>query len=228
MGLGLVVGLGEAGLMRCFEALLLLLVAGTCCADGDDAVAGGAAHDLRAAALSGDLQLVEQGLADGVAVDAVSEEDGLTALFYAAVGGHGAVVEALLKAGADVDRSDKNGNRPLLMGASMNHTHVVAALLAAGAKVNSPNAKGNTALDVSSTDEVKALLLDHRLITAVVKGDLALVKAALAGGANPECTNREGASAQTLAEGKTPWSGKNVYTDIVAALKAAGSAKKEL
>jgi cytohesin len=64
-------------------------------------------------------------------------DDGSTALILAAQNGHLAVVEALLKAGADAARATTDGRTALHLAAQNGHTAVVEALLKAGADPNS-------------------------------------------------------------------------------------------
>ena len=56
-----------------------------------------------------------------------------TALHFAAVAGHGAIVRLLLEVGAHVDPRDTNQNTPLHLAVIANKFAVVVALLEAGA-----------------------------------------------------------------------------------------------
>ena len=58
---------------------------------------------------------------------------GSTALMMASMKGHGGIVEALLQAGADIDKADINGNTPLICASQDGHDGIVEALLQAGA-----------------------------------------------------------------------------------------------
>jgi hypothetical protein len=61
------------------------------------------------AARHGDAAGVEQALAAGARVDAVSPVDGKSALFRAAIFGHVAVVHSLIEHGADASRRGSDG-----------------------------------------------------------------------------------------------------------------------
>eukprot|EP00656_Telonema_subtile_P043668 TRINITY_DN4_c0_g1_i14.p1 TRINITY_DN4_c0_g1~~TRINITY_DN4_c0_g1_i14.p1 ORF type:complete len:356 (-),score=89.89 TRINITY_DN4_c0_g1_i14:152-1219(-) len=69
-----------------------------------------------------------------------------SALHYAAIKGHLAVVEALLQAKADLNARDKDGNTALHATVEKRHLAVVEALLEAQADVNQTNHGGRTAL----------------------------------------------------------------------------------
>eukprot|EP01047_Picozoa_sp_COSAG01_P022008 COSAG01_NODE_1294_length_10874_cov_23.128062_6_plen_136_part_00 len=91
------------------------------------------AEALRDAAAEGDLATVTSLLATaaGRAAIDVPDEDGWTALIWAAVNGHTPVVEALLGAGADATVEDKYGNTALRWAARNGRTPTVLALLRA-------------------------------------------------------------------------------------------------
>ncbi|KAM3511914.1 hypothetical protein MY11210_004455 [Beauveria gryllotalpidicola] len=80
-----------------------------------------------------------------VAVDA-RNDFGRTPLLYAAMNGHGALVEALLDAGADPRARDYGWRDPLSFAAQCGHAAIVGALLARGAAVDAGDSTGATAL----------------------------------------------------------------------------------
>lgn len=88
---------------------------------------------LHLAAALGAVATIEALLAEGAAVDAEREADGMTPLHHAVAMGHAGAVRALLLGGADVERAGKNGARPLMIAAAFGHEAVAAALLAGGA-----------------------------------------------------------------------------------------------
>ena len=83
--------------------------------------------------------------ANGADVNA-KDENGDTALIWAARYDKEKVVSALLAAGADVNVKNAYGTTALMLAARNGNEKAVAALLAAGADVNAANASGNTAL----------------------------------------------------------------------------------
>ena len=63
----------------------------------------------------------------------MDHEEGVTALMYAAAGGHGQICEMLLNGGADVNARHKQGGSALLEAATNGSTQVLDMLLKAGA-----------------------------------------------------------------------------------------------
>ena len=75
------------------------------------------------------------------------DQFGSTALMYAAQRGEFGVVNALIKAGANVNaRTERNGMTALIAAAQGGHLDVVNALIKAGADVNAKGTYGYTAL----------------------------------------------------------------------------------
>lgn len=132
-----------------------------------------------------------------------------TTLFEAAAAGSLGDVEALLDAGADPERADREGRTPLHRAAAAGHRDVVERLLAAGADVNARDeADRRTPLQcavASGHAETVELLLakgadpDGRVVAgdtplhlAVGRGRLDLVERLLAGGASVYSMDRKG------------------------------------
>lgn len=90
-----------------------------------------------------------------------------TGLHAAAAQGRASEVEALLKAGGDLEARDDNGRTPLLVAAYRGDTAVAKALLEVGAN---PNALDNQSYDA--------------ITIAAVANDLAMLKLMLASGGN--------------------------------------------
>lgn len=86
--------------------------------------------------------------------------EGLTALMCACVHGDIATVDVLLKAGADIELQQDNGDMTALMKAALwSHAAVVEKLSAAGADVNKTTRSGFTALMFAgNAPTAKALL----------------------------------------------------------------------
>jgi uncharacterized protein len=113
--------------------------------------------------------------------------DGTTALHWAAHNGDAALVERLIKAGADVNAKNDYGSTPMAEAAERADARILALLLKAGADVESPNPHGQTALmTVARTDHVdaaKLLISHHANVNAVEqwRGQTALMWAAAQG-----------------------------------------------
>jgi hypothetical protein len=80
------------------------------------------------------------------------------ALSIAAREGHVAVVEAMVAAGADVNKADKYGVTPLYFAALEGHVAVVEALVAARADVNKADVKGETPLYIAARNGHEAVV----------------------------------------------------------------------
>ena len=76
----------------------------------------------------------------------VGHMGGMTALLHAARQGHAEAVEALLDAGADIDRVSADGTTPMFIAALNGHFDLVMALLERGADPNLANHAGGTPL----------------------------------------------------------------------------------
>jgi hypothetical protein len=85
-------------------------------------------------------------LSAGASVDVEQRTYHGTPLQYAASGGHGETVQALVDHGATIDSRDVQGRTPLAWAAQNGHADVVRRLLSAGAAVNSRASGGWTPL----------------------------------------------------------------------------------
>jgi hypothetical protein len=103
------------------------------------------------AANKGDAKMVRELLAAGADVNHTKEgDDGRTALYRAAMNGHLEAAQALIDAGADVDKGKTtDGDTPLITAAFQGHLEVVKALVGAKANVNKAGYNGFTPLRVA-------------------------------------------------------------------------------
>ena len=102
--------------------------------------------DLLTAARHGDVDALQQALADGASVNGVDPDFGQTALIRAAMFGQRAAAEALLTAKADPNTSSNLSRTALHWAAVSGAADVIALLLRAGARVEAPDAYGETPL----------------------------------------------------------------------------------
>ncbi|MDY0013987.1 MAG: ankyrin repeat domain-containing protein [Rhodocyclaceae bacterium] len=112
---------------------------------------------LMRAALVGRLDLVEELLACGVAVN-TRNSDGNNALWLACVSGNGALVDRLVAAGIDQDNRNDMGATCLMYAASSGKHEMVARLLAAGADPRIRNFDDARAVDLCATRACLKLL----------------------------------------------------------------------
>ena len=92
------------------------------------------------------------------------EDDGSTALMWAAHAGDADLAAALVKAGADLKATNAYGSSPMREAATAGSTETLKVLIDAGADADSPTAEGQTSLMVvarTANIEAARLLLDH-------------------------------------------------------------------
>jgi ankyrin repeat protein len=166
------------------------------------------------AAKGGNAKEVQRLLSAGEDRDACDEE-GQSALHYAALCGHADIVEILLAAGADVDAKNSGGVTPLHLAATLGNPSVAKALMfGEGANTDARDDWGWTAIH-------KALILDRvEFIRALAEGGADLEATIMITAATPsEFAKLSGMTALELAYAL----GK---TDCAKALIAAGAKSK--
>lgn len=118
-------------------------------------------QELLLAAKRGDAVAVWAALATGTSPD-YADDNGNTALTYAARDGHIKIAETLIAYGATVDWQDDEEMTPLILAASRNHPAIVTLLLGNGAQSSIQDQWGRTALDHAErrgTDDPIAVML---------------------------------------------------------------------
>ena len=91
---------------------------------------------LHWAAMKGDVELAQMLIYAGANVKAATRLGSYTPLFVASQQGHAGVIDALVKAGADVNAGTPNGTTPLMAAAASGEVEAVKVLLDQGANVN--------------------------------------------------------------------------------------------
>ena len=137
---------------------------------------------LHQAALDGDLKGVTEALESGANANGVDEE-GRTALMFAAFNGHSEIVLKILEAEAGIDRRDLMGRTALLYAATGPFPETVRILLDKGAEAN-----------VVDSDEHFSPLMH-----AAAEGHLDVVKILLKGGSDPTLQDVDGDDAASFA-----------------------------
>ena len=102
------------------------------------------------AASKGNLNATKQHIAAGTNLDQQDPNPSGnkdTALGMAAAFGHSDVAIALINAGADLNKRNKDGNTPLHAASFLCHTKIVQALVTKGADKGARNNDGGTALE---------------------------------------------------------------------------------
>ena len=146
-----------------------------------------------------EAQAVRACLIDAKAAN-VADEDGVTALMYAALYADADTLKQLLARGAQVNAQSKAGLTALLL--ALGDAEKVKVLLAHGAEPNLRTPQGHTALELAAgragAVAVVRLLLEHKadlaqgnvMAAAARNGDVEILKLLLAHGADPNNKNK--------------------------------------
>ncbi|GAA6106240.1 ankyrin-2b isoform X5 [Tachysurus ichikawai] len=119
---------------------------------------------LHLAAKEGHMDLVQELLDRGAAVDSATKQKGNTALHIASLAGQGDVVKTLVKRGADINAQSQNGFTPLYMASQENHLDVVRYLLENGGNQSTATEDGFTPLAIAlqqGHNQVVSILLEN-------------------------------------------------------------------
>lgn len=112
---------------------------------------------LMIAAFHSNQQEVESLLQGNVNLD-FKNQDGKTALHYAAVSDDGPIARLLLKTGANPEATDYENNTPLHLAANFNAFTVAKELMQYGANPFMQNNEGNSSFDCAHNNRMKAIL----------------------------------------------------------------------
>jgi len=148
------------------------------------------------AALDGDLSQVSMHLENGLDIN-LPDEEGRTALMYAAYNGHTAVLKKLIEKDAAINLSDNYGRTALMMASSGPFPEAVKLLL-----------DNNADPDMTDSEEHFTALM-----YAAAEGQLEVVKILLAHGADPALKDIDGDDAMTFAV-------KNGHKEIASLLQS--------
>src|SRR5262245_32200633 len=129
---------------------------------------------LHWAAYRNDVEMTRLLIQAGANIKATTRLGDYTPLFLAAKNGGAAVVELLLKAGSDVNSTNKTGTTPLMLAAASGRPDAVKVLLEHGADVNAVDTmNGQTALmfaaAVNGAPTVKQLTANHANLNLLSK-----------------------------------------------------------
>ena len=170
-------------------------------------------NNLRVYAREGKLSEVRRLIADGVNVNA-ADNNGGTALHYAAIFGQSEVAKVLIAAGVNVNAAGENRVVALHFAINNRNIEIVKALIAAGANVNVADIEGWTALLLAVkygyTEVVKVLIAAGANVNAaiadatalnlaVANGHAKVAKVLLECGASPDIRGKTGFNAWDLA-----------------------------
>ncbi len=113
-------------------------------------------NDLLSAAKQGNLELVNQAIADGADVNAIINNS--TALHIVSRSGNLEIAKVLLDNKADINIKIKIGITPLMLASYYGNTDIVKFLLDNGAKVNVVAKNGDTALSIAENKGHKDII----------------------------------------------------------------------
>ncbi len=112
-----------------------------------DGAQGDGTTALHWAAFNDDLDLAKTLVAAGANVRATTRLGAISPLFMACTNGNAAMIDVLVKAGADVNSAKANGTTALMLAASSGSVEAVETLIKSGAKVDAKESvHGQTAL----------------------------------------------------------------------------------
>ena len=145
---------------------------------------------------AGELELVERALEQGADLNQMEETTGWLPLTAAVLSGHQNTLKALLAAGADINRTDRNGLTTLMHAAQLGYPSALSLLIDSGANLKTRDGQGRTPL-----------------MRAASEGHYDAVKLLLEHGANPGTEDNQGMSAVDWAR----FGGHQLVLDLLTA-----------
>ncbi len=103
---------------------------------------------MRAAGSKNGLDTVKYLLSKGASVNA-KDNNGSTAINFAATMGRLEIIQTLIEAGAEINNKTDSGSTPLHQATFWKHYFVIEYLIKSGADLAVKDNKGNTALDIA-------------------------------------------------------------------------------
>lgn len=144
---------GSAGFKGNPRVVSILLSAGA-----DLKPKGGYGTPLTNAALAGDVEMVRVLLKAGADVREGSPLFAAVSDLNTPPDQYGAVVQELIKAGANVNESRRDGTTPLMAAAQENHARAVQLLINAGADVKAKDLNGKAAINYAQDGETRTII----------------------------------------------------------------------
>ena len=195
------------------------------------------AHDgetaLESGCMSDNIECVKMLVLVGANVDAVVDKLGYTPLMSAAATGRDQVAQALLDAGADIDRLHKDGMTAVALAAYFGNLNVLQTLIAGNANLDIKDRNGYTALRaaiVGGQPDTAMLLLQQRVEVKTTYGDLKATALHLAARSNyrdvAETLISKGADVDACdVDGETPlqWAVQRGLLDMTTTLLRHGA-----
>jgi ankyrin repeat protein len=152
---------------------------------------------LMSAAANKRLEVAQELIRAGAALDVQNNNDNETALIYAAANDRLEIVQELIRAGAALDVQNNNGRTALIRAAYYSHLEIAQELIRAGAALDVQNNNGETALQIARQYEYGYT----EIVTLLEKAEAAA--AATTGSVNDEADECAGeGKARELEEGE--------------------------
>lgn len=124
----------------------------------------------------GNIEKTKELLGKGISPNAQNGKTGVSLLSIAASKGNAAMLELLIKSGANINLTDKNGNTALMEAAKNGYASAVKVLMSAGVKADTKNNDGMTAIDLAEKNNKKDIASYIKGYGGNTNGNAALAK----------------------------------------------------